>query len=250
MNKKNLFILAAVSIFLVTGIISPVSAKDKIVNGIDANFPPFAYLDKTGEPAGFDVEAMNWIAEKNNLEVTHKPVEWNSIIQTLLTGKIDVIASGMSITEKRAEKVDFTIPYWKIKQVMVVPEDSQLTVKNIMKGNKKIGAQKGTPEAEWLKDNEGKNGFNYALRIYKSSPLAVQDILNGRIVAAAMNDAPAKDICSKKEVRILGQFGMHAEDFGYAVKKGDKELLKMMNEGIKALKASPRWDELVEKYNP
>ena len=249
MSKKSLFILAAVSIFLVAGI-GPASAKDKIVNGIDANFPPFAYIDKKGDPAGFDVEAMNWIAEKNGLEVTHKPVEWNSIIQTLLTGKIDVIASGMSITEKRAEKVDFTIPYWEIKQVMVVPEDSELTVEDIMKGNKKIGAQKGTPEAEWLKDNEGQNGYNYDLRIYKSSPLAVQDILHGRIVAAAMNDAPAKDICSKKDVRILGGFGMHAEDFGYAVRKGDKELLEMMNEGIKALKASPRWDELVEKYNP
>ena len=249
MSKKSLFILAAVSIFLLTGT-GPVSAKDSIVNGIDANFPPFAYIDKKGDPAGFDVEAMNWIAEKNNLEVTHKPVEWNSIIQTLLTGKIDVIASGMSITEKRAQKVDFTIPYWEIKQVMVVPEDSDLTVDEIMKGDRKIGAQKGTPEAEWLKDQKGKNGFNYDLRIYKSSPLAVQDILNGRIVAAAMNDAPAKDICSKKDVRILGGFGMHAEDFGYAVRKGDKELLQMMNQGIKALKASPRWDELVEKYNP
>ena len=249
MSKKSLFILAAVSVFLLTGI-GPVSAKDKIVNGIDANFPPFAYIDKKGDPAGFDVEAMNWIAEKNNLEVTHKPVEWNSIIQTLLTGKIDVIASGMSITEKRAQKVDFTIPYWEIKQVMVVPEDSNLSVEDIMKGDRKIGAQKGTPEAEWLKDQKGKNGYNYDLRIYKSSPLAVQDILNGRIVAAAMNDAPAKDICSKKDVRILGGFGMHAEDFGYAVRKGDKELLQMMNQGIKALKASPRWDELVEKYNP
>ena len=249
MSKKSLFILAAVSIFLVAGI-GPASAKDKIVNGIDANFPPFAYIDKKGDPAGFDVEAMNWIAEKNGLEVTHKPVEWNSIIQTLLTGKIDVIASGMSITEKRAQKVDFTIPYWEIKQVMVVPEDSELTVEDIMKGNKKIGAQKGTPEAEWLNDNKGKNGYNYDLRIYKSSPLAVQDILHGRIVAAAMNDAPAKDISSKKDVRILGEFGMHTEDFGYAVRKGETELLEMMNEGIKALKASPRWDELVEKYNP
>ena len=72
--------------------------------------------------------------------------------------------------------------------------------------------------------------------------------MNGRIEAAAMDDAPAKDAAGKKPVKILGTFGMKDENFAYGVNKEDAELLKTLNEGIKKLMASPYWNELVEKY--
>jgi polar amino acid transport system substrate-binding protein len=224
-------------------------AKKGLVNGIDANYPPFAYIDKTGVPSGFDVEAMEWIAKEIGEEVTHQPIEWSGIIQSLLSKKIDIIASGMSITEERAQKVNFTIPYWIIEQVMVVKKDASLIVDDILKGDKILGVQQGTPEAKWLKEEKEKNGWNFTLRYYNSSPLAVEDILNGRIAAAAMNDAPAKDAASKKDVEVLGNFGMHSEEFGYAVRKDDPELLAKVNEALKKFMASPEWDALVQKYD-
>ncbi|PID71647.1 MAG: amino acid ABC transporter substrate-binding protein [Desulfobulbus propionicus] len=223
-------------------------AATKLVNGIDANFPPFAYVDKTGKPSGFDVEAMDWIAKEIGVEVTHQPIEWDGIITALLTKKIDMIASGMSITEERAKKVNFSIPYWVIKQVMVTKKGSPLTIEDIMKGGKTVGVQQGTSEAKFLKEEAAKQGWNFKLRYYNSSPLAVEDLLNGRIDAAAMDDAPAHDAVSKKDVQILGTFGMHEEDFGYAVRKEDKELLDKVNAALKKLMASPKWDELAKKY--
>ncbi len=80
--------------------------------------------------------------------------------------------------------------------------------------------------------------------------MAVEDILNGRITAAAMDDAPAKDAASKKEVKVLGTYGKDAVDFGYAVRKDDKELLDKVNAALDKLKVSPKWDELIRKYNP
>ncbi|MBW2492134.1 MAG: transporter substrate-binding domain-containing protein, partial [Deltaproteobacteria bacterium] len=65
---------------------------------------------------------------------------------------------------------------------------------------------------------------------------------------AAMDDAPAEDAVSKKPVKILGTFGMHEEEFGYAVRKQDTELLDTLNKGLKMLMADPYWDELVKKY--
>ncbi len=222
--------------------------KGKIINGIDANFPPFAYIDKTGTASGFDVEVMNWIANDIGVEVTHQPTDWSGIVQSLVTGKIDIVASGMSITEQRAKMVDFSKPYWIIKQLIVAQKDSTLTVDDVMKGGKNIGVQQGTSDAKWLKDHAGKDGYNYTLRYYNSSPLAVEDVLNGRIDAAIMNDAPAKDAVSKKAVKIVGEAGMPAEEFGYAVQKGNTELLNKVNASLTKIMASPLWNELIEKY--
>lgn len=224
-------------------------AKKGLVNGIDANYPPFAYIDKTGVPSGFDVEAMEWIANEMGEEVTHQPIEWSGIIQSLMSNKIDIIASGMSITKERAEKVSFTVPYWIVENVIVVKSDSALTVDEILSGNKILGVQQGTSEAKWLKAEKEKNGWDFTLRYYNSSPLAVEDILNGRIAAAAMENAPAKDAASKKAVKSLGQFGMATEEFGYAVRKGDTELLSKVNAALNKFKVSPNWDELVKKYD-
>lgn len=223
-------------------------AADKIVNGIDANFPPFAYIDKTGQPSGFDVEAMEWVAKEIGVEVSHQPIEWDGIITSLLTKKIDIIASGMSITEERAQKVNFSIPYWIIQQVMVTKKDSALTIEELLKGKKIIGVQQGTSEAKWLKAQAAEKGWNFELRYYSSSPLAVEDVLNGRIAAAAMDDAPAKDAASKKDVQIVGTFGMHDEEFGYAVRKEDKELLEKVNKALAKLMATPAWNEMIEKF--
>jgi polar amino acid transport system substrate-binding protein len=219
------------------------------INGIDANFPPFAYVDKSGEPSGFDVDAVEWIAEEMGFEVTHKPIDWDGIIPALKSEKIDFIASGMSITEQRKKQVDFTIPYWKVKKVLVVRQDSEMNVEEIMSGER-LGVQRGTTSAEWLKSHQDKEGHGYTLRYYDSAPMAVADVVNGRIQAAAMDMAPAKEARSEKPVIILGTFGMKPESFGYAVRKGDEDLLQTLNKGLKKLMNDPYWDKLIQKYEP
>ncbi len=245
MLKKNVFLLCSLLALLCAG---HAFAAEKRINGIDANFPPFAYIDKTGQPSGFDVEVMNWVAKEIGIEVSHQPIEWDGIITSLLTKKIDIIASGMSITEERAQQVAFSVPYWVIKQVMVTKKSSPLTVDQLLTGKKTVGVQQGTSEAKWLKEEAVKKGWNLELRYYNSSPLAIEDVLNGRIDAAAMDDAPAKDAASKKEVHIVGTFGMHDEQFGYAVRKDDTELLQKVNKALTKFMATPAWNELIIKY--
>lgn len=245
MMKTRFVILLAVLSLLFAG---HAVGAGKIVNGIDANFPPFAYIDQTGKPSGFDVEAIELVAKEIGVEVSHQPIEWDGIITSLLTKKIDIIASGMSATEERAKKVNFSIPYWVIKQVMVTKKGSSLTIEDLLNGKKTIGVQQGTTEAKWLKAQAAEKGWNLELRYYSSSPLSVEDVLNGRIDAAAMDDAPAKDAVSKKGVQIVGTFGMHPENFGYAVRKEDKELLEKVNEALAKLMKTPTWTELIKKY--
>ncbi|MEW6263639.1 MAG: ABC transporter substrate-binding protein [Thermodesulfobacteriota bacterium] len=249
MLKRVWWLLVCVSALIMA--VSPAWAAEKeYINGIDANFPPFAYVSKDGKPGGFDVDAVDWIAKQMGFKVKHQPMDWDGIIPNLVAKKIDFIASGMTITDARKKQVNFTNPYWDIKQVLVVKKDSKVTVDQAMKGGKKVGVQRGTTEADWLKTNHGKDGRKYELVYYDSAPLSVEDVLNGRIEAAAMDDAPAHDAVGKKPVKILGEFGMNPEKFGYAVRKEDKELLDKLNEGLKKLMASPYWKELIAKHKP
>ena len=226
-----------------------VSAQAKTyINGIDANYPPFAYVGEDGKPAGFDVESMDWIAKTMGFEVKHQPMDWDGIIPALMNKKIDMVCSGMSITPERAAQVNFSIPYFTISKVIIVGKDSTLTADDVMKGKYRLGVQRGTNEHEMLESRKEKENLAFDLRFYDSAPIAVEDLLNGRIDAVAMDSAPAKDAISKgKPVKIAGTFAPD-DNFGVAIRKEDADTLNKVNEGYKLLLADPYWNELQAKY--
>lgn len=218
-------------------------------NGIDPNYPPFAYIDeKTGLPAGLDVESLNWIAQNMGFEVNHKPMAWDGIIPALLANQIDMVCSGMSITPQREEKVQFSDPYWTVSRVFVAPQDSSITVEEILSKPIKLGVQRGTSEANAIKEEQQQKGYPFELRFYDSAPLAIEDLLNGRIEAALMDELPADDAISKG--RAVKKVGTHGEkdNFGVAMRKEEKELRQLIDTGYKHLKADPYWQELQKKY--
>ncbi len=243
--KRLSCLLAAFAVFcMVTG-----AQAKSYINGIDANYPPFAYVGEDGMCAGFDVDSINWIAEHMNFEVTHQPMDWDGIIPALLNRKIDMVCSGMSISPERTAVVAFSNPYYSIQKVVVVANDSALaTADDAIHGAIKLGVQRGTNEHELLESRKSAEGLAYDLRFYDSAPLAVEDLLNGRIDAIALDSAPALDAIGKgKPVKIIGTFA-EDDEFGVAVRKDDKELLDLINEGYKKLMADPYWEELKAKY--
>lgn len=98
-----------------------------------------------------------------------------------------------------------------------------------------------------LEQAQAANKYNYTLRFYDSGPMAIEDLLNGRIDAVGLDSAPAEDAMRKgKPIKEIGKFG---EDlFAVAMRKDDAELAKTINEGYKLLMADPYWKELQAKY--
>ena len=223
--------------------------QDKYVNGFDANYPPFAFRDKNGAPSGFDIDSMTWIGKKMGFAVEHVSMDWDGIIPSLLAKKIDMVCSGMSISPERRKLVNFSEPYWKVRKYLLVQQGSALTRDDLLNGRKNLGVQAGTNEAELLKEQAEKQGWNYTLKFYESPPLAIEDLLNGRIDGAAIDSAPADEAMNKgkKAIRVVGEFA-EPDDFGVAVRKEDAALLEKINKGYELLKADPFWEELQAKY--
>jgi len=253
MKSKKLVIAVIFSflIILSMGSMNLLAAEKTYTNGIDADYPPFAYIDEKGDPAGFDVECLNWIADEMGFEVKHQPTAWDGIVSSLLTGKIDMIYSGMSITAERLEKVDFSIPYWEINQSLCVREDSDLNIIAALCGDKYVvGSQRGCTAAMWIEDNLVKTGIlaKDNLKLYEGFSLAVKDLVNGRTDSAMMDDVMVEDAIRKGQpVKIVGVIKT-GEAYGIAVRKEDTELKAILNEGVKKLKKSSKWDELIIKY--
>lgn len=237
-------------LFLVCMLLLPLGVHAKTyINGIDPNYPPFAYVDeKTGQPAGFDIDSMNWIAKKMGFTVSHKPMAWDGIIPALNAKEIDMICSGMSITAERAKTVLFSNPYWQVYRVFITRNDSDLTPEKILSSEISVGVQRGTSEAAALKKEKEEKNYPFTLRYYDSAPLAVEDLLNGRIEAAFMDELPADDAISKgSKVKKVGTHG-DPDNFGVAMRKGEENLAKLVNDGYELLIKDPYFKELQKKY--
>lgn len=228
---------------------APAAEMKTYVNGIDFGFPPFAFVNDQGQPSGFDVEAVNWIAEKMGFKVVHQPTDWDGIIPALTSGKIDFIASGMSATAERAQIVNFTIPYYQVTQVLVVGKDNTATLDEMLHSGKKLGAQRGTVTNALLESLQGKDGMNFELVQYDSTDLSLEDLKIGRIDGSGMDSSIAYELLKTQPFKVCGTFDAAPEDYAYAVRKEDKELLDTLNKGLTLLMADPYWQELKKKWD-
>jgi polar amino acid transport system substrate-binding protein len=223
--------------------------KKTLVVGIDGEYKPFSYLDPSGSATGFDVDSMKWIAQKKGIDVKFQPVAWDGIIPALQAGKVDLIYAGMTITPERAEQVNFSTPYWEVNQDVVAKTGSKITLDDVKAGKAIIGAQSGCTAAIWVDKNLITTGKmpQDRLKLYANTPLAIDDLVAGRVDAVMYDDNVMKAMIEGRPVGIIGNIETK-EEFGIAVRKSDPELLATLNGGLAELKADPYWQELIVKY--
>jgi polar amino acid transport system substrate-binding protein len=206
-------------------------------------------MDDQGNPTGFDVESIEWIADEMGFAVKIQPMSWDGIIPSLQQKKIDMVYSGMTITPERAAVVNFSEPYWIVNQAVAVRSGSTVTLDDVKEGKAVLGTQRGCTASDWIDKNLVENGTMSEdnVKLYDNIQLALTDLQNGR-VDAVMYDIPViRTSIEGKPLTMLGEIQTD-EEYGIAVRKGDNQLLTTLNEGLDRLMASPKWDELKEKY--
>jgi len=250
--KGKKFLCIIMGSLLLAGLVLAGSAMaaDKYVVGIDGDYPPYSFIGDDGKATGFDVESIQWIAQKMGFEVEIKPVAWDGIIPALLAKKIDLIYSGMTASDERKKVVAFSNVYWRVNQAVCVRQDSDLNMISALIGKKKIGTQRGTTAAMWLEDNLVKKGYlaKDDLKLYDNFPLSIKDMENGRVESVMFDDIMVEKAIKDKPMKIIGTVST-GEDYAVAMRKEDTKLQKTVNDGLAMLMKSAKWQELKEKYD-
>lgn len=217
---------------------------------MEPTFPPFDTIDpNTQELAGFDVDMMEAIAADQGFELEWVNMGFDGLIAALQAGNIDIIASGMNASEDRRQVVDFSTTYYDSGLVVAI-KAGNTAIKSIddLTADMKVGAQIGTTGGD-LAQELSDAGKVAEAKIYNGLDVAVMDLQNGTI-AALINDLPVtKAYMDAKPgtIEIVGDV-LNAESYGYAVQKGNTELLDKINQGMQNLIDNGTFDEIYAKW--
>lgn len=203
-----------------------------------STFVPWAMQDKDGELIGFEIDVATRLAEDMGVEVEFVPTQWSGIIPALLTGRFDVIIGGMGIRPDRNLRVNFSIPY-DYSGMSIAANASTVpgftSLDDFNRPEITIAARIGTTAADaaqqYLPDAE--------LRLFEAETQAVQEVLNGSadaIVASA--PLPAYLVVDNPQTLYLPlDETFTKEPIGFALPKGDLDLLNYFNSWITVVEA-------------
>ena len=261
--KKILSIaLALVMMLSCIAMFASCNQKDTIIVHTNAFFAPFEYYEGTAIK-GVDVEIMNLVGKKLNKNVEFVNVEFSAIIDNVKTGEVcDAGAAGITVTDERKEKVDFSTPYYtSVQYVIFAAADTSIATKTVdgkeyivweALAGKKLGTQTDTTgwiytdgEINATEDNDYGYagvlyGTNTTLVNFDNAQLAADAIGANQIDAVIVDELPAqyitKNSSTLKCVPLYYSGETDAEDapveeqYAICVTKGNDELLKAINE--------------------
>ena len=213
----------------------------------NAEFPPYEYKD--GETIiGIDAEVAKLIADKLGLKLEIADVGFDSIIPGVQTGKYDMGMAGMTVTDERKQKVNFSDSYAKGIQVIIVKEGSDIKSKDDLEG-KKIGTQQGTTGYIYASDTPENGGYGEENVIgYASGAVAVEALKSGKVDCVIIDNEPAKAyVAANSGLKILDTEFTN-EDYAICFSKKNPELQKKVNDALNELKASGEFQKVVDKY--
>lgn len=232
------------------------SDSSKLVVYTNAEFPPFEFV-RDGKIVGVDIEIAEAIADKLGVELEILNADFDGIVASISSGKGDIAISGITITDERKASVNFSDPYIKSVQYLILPLDSTVTNIDDLKG-KRIGAATGFTGSFVVDDeiNDGAlTGSGATLTEYNTAIDASLDITNGKLDAVVMDELVAQSIANEnsdkyKAIKLIFADGSDtAEEIGVIMAKNKPNLQTAVNEVIKELKDSGKIDEYVVSYS-
>jgi len=245
--KRNLLVLGCLLAVVGLCMVSAAAATYKVAS--DTTWAPFEWAGTDGTLYGFDLDVMRLVAILEGYDIQIVSYSWDIIFDDVGIGRVDIGASGATIRADRAEKVDFSAPYWTSNQAVMVKADSGLNIATALTAGRKIGAQIGTTGATWVQEQLIDQGVAVELREYTLYPLAVLDLVNGNVDAVVQDDPASRaSVAADARLAIVGVIET-GEQFGFFVAKGDPNgLLPKINDGVQQLKASGAWANLITAY--
>mgnify|MGYP001331221458 CR=1 FL=1 len=223
------------------------AAGKTLTVGMELAYPPFETKDAAGNPSGISVDLAKALGEYLNRPVTIENINWDGLIPSLQTGKVDVVISSMTITAERSEVVDFSDPYAHSYLALLVNSNSNINgVEDLDQESKVVDVKKGT------------TGYVYATKYLTRAKVNALSSENACVTEVTQAKADAfiydqltiyrQNQTNKETTKAILIPFQDSENWGMAVNKGNTELLGKINEFIAQYKAEGGFGKLTEKY--
>lgn len=264
MKKILVFVLAAIFV-CGTLLISGCEDPNALRVATNAEFYPFEFVEKgcSDKYKGIDMELAQAIAEKLGRKLKIIDMDFSAVTTSVAQGQADLGIAALTINEDRLLTLDFSDPYFEASQYLIVKiddnrfadcEDADDVIATLqdLGNNVKVGFQSGTTGDFFMSesDDEGNKTFPQAqLSAFDNGGLAVNKLIDGTINMVIIDEMPARHLVEQNSDKIkVVEIPLTEEQYAIAVKKGNTELLDLINEALAAIREEGKLDEIMSKY--
>ncbi len=221
--------------------------------GMEAGYQPFEMQDEKGNIVGFDVDMAYEMGKAIFGKGGEKKVKlvntaWDGIIPALMTGKFDIIMSGMTLLQSRNLKVNFCEPYYYIGQCLLINKKNAGKIKSIADLNKKgmvITSKLGVTGAFTAE----KLAPKATLRLFKTEAEGALQVANGLADAFIYDEPQVRVFAAKYKDKTVGIFKpITFEPLAWAINKGDPDFMNWLNNFLRQVRGDGRWEQLKQKW--
>ena len=246
----SVFLLLCISTNVFAGdTLSAILKRGTLLVGMEAGYMPFEMRAKTGKIIGFDVDMAKAMAKAMGVKVKFINTNWDGIIPSLMTKKFDIIASGMTITQKRNLKINFANPYISVGQTVLLNKKLAKKItsyKQLNTSKHKIASKLGTTGEQAVKRMLPRAKYIS----YETEQEGAIEVINGK-VDAFVYDLPFNSIMAadkgKGEIVHLDK-PFTFEPLGWAVRKGDYDFINWLNNFLFQAKNDGTYDKIYAKW--
>ena len=224
-----------------------VKAAGKLIIGMEGTYPPFTYHDENGELTGMDVEVGKALAEKLGVEAEFQEASWDALLIGIDSGRFDTVINSVSVTAERAEKYDFSDPYYyEARHVVVRADDNSINTPDDLNG-KTIATNSTNAFIPWYESHGA------SVVTVDTSSEGIDLVLTGRADFLGMN-VPVLNAYfdehpdAKSKLREAFVIPDSEDTIAIPVRKGDAEFKDAINEALSALRADGTLAAISEKY--
>ena len=221
---------------------------EEITVAVENAYLPFNFINpETGEPDGWDYDAVNEICERINCVPVYEEAAWDGMIVAVSNGQFDMAADGITITEERAEVVDFSQAYIRLEQVILTraDEDRFSSAEELAENREFVlGSQPGTTNYETSADLVGAE----RIQAFETFGVAVQALLEGSVDAVIMDNVASQGYIGANEgdLKIVGK-PLTSEGLGFIFPPGS-DLVEPVNAALTSMEQDGTLDELFQKW--
>lgn len=251
---KRLFKIASVAMLLTCAWTIQAKVPESIKIGSDTSYAPFDFIDKNGEISGFNIEITKALCEKAKIKCEFQTTDFDALIPSLLSRKIDMISSSLMMTEKRKKQIAFSDEIFITNSRLIAKKDSDLlpTIESL-KG-KRVGVEQGTSQEHFANDKWRPNGV--VIVPYQNQLQVFSDLAAGRLDAALQDEVTGsyaflkqpqgKDFAFAGDV--LSDKGYFDVGVGLGFRKKDDELREAFNQALVEILNDGTYKKINDKY--